>query len=106
MRELGDAFLPAYLPIVERRRQQTWTAEERRWQLIRRGRYVEFNLVYDRGTIFGLKTDGRIESILMSLPTEARWEYAHEPDPGQPGGGAMEAAAAGRSEQSGRTPSV
>jgi coproporphyrinogen III oxidase len=82
VRGIGDAFLPAYLPIVERRRQQTWTAEERRWQLIRRGRYVEFNLVYDRGTVFGLKTDGRVESILMSLPNEARWEYAHEPAPG------------------------
>ena len=78
----GDAFLPAYLPIVDRHKQQTWTAEERRWQLIRRGRYVEFNLIYDRGTIFGLKTDGRVESILMSLPNEARWEYAHEPAPG------------------------
>jgi coproporphyrinogen III oxidase len=82
VRAIGDAFLPAYQPIVERRRHQTWTAEERRWQLIRRGRYVEFNLVYDRGTVFGLKTDGRVESILMSLPNEARWEYAHQPAPG------------------------
>ena len=79
---VGDAFLPAYLPIVERHKQKTWTPEERHWQLIRRGRYVEFNLVYDRGTVFGLKTDGRVESILMSLPNEARWEYAHEPAPG------------------------
>jgi coproporphyrinogen III oxidase len=82
MRDAGDAFLDAYLPIVDRRRAQPVTAEERRWQLIRRGRYVEFNLIYDRGTVFGLKTDGRVESILMSLPTEARWEYAHEPAPG------------------------
>ena len=82
LRGLGDAFLGAYLPIVERHRTESWTAEERRWQLIRRGRYVEFNLVYDRGTVFGLKTDGRVESILMSLPNEARWEYAHEPTPG------------------------
>ena len=81
VKSVGDAFLPAYLPIVERRRTTPSSPEERRWQLIRRGRYVEFNLVYDRGTIFGLKTDGRIESILMSLPTEARWEYMHEPAP-------------------------
>jgi coproporphyrinogen III oxidase len=82
VRDLGDAFLQAYLPIAERRRELPYTPEQRRWQLIRRGRYVEFNLVYDRGTIFGLKTDGRIESILMSLPTEARWEYDHRPEPG------------------------
>jgi coproporphyrinogen III oxidase len=80
----GDAFLSAYLPIVDRRRGEAVTPEQRRWQLIRRGRYVEFNLVYDRGTIFGLKTDGRVESILMSLPSEVRWEYAHEPVPGTP----------------------
>jgi coproporphyrinogen III oxidase len=82
VRDLGDAFLQAYVPIAERRRELAYTPEQRRWQLIRRGRYVEFNLVYDRGTIFGLKTDGRIESILMSLPTEARWEYDHRPQPG------------------------
>lgn len=82
VQSVGNAFLPAYLPILQRRKDTPYTPEERRWQLIRRGRYVEFNLVYDRGTIFGLKTDGRIESILMSLPTEARWEYAHEPAPG------------------------
>jgi coproporphyrinogen III oxidase len=84
VRTVGDAFLPAYVPIAERRRNEPFTDEQRRWQLIRRGRYVEFNLVYDRGTVFGLKTDGRVESILMSLPTEARWEYAHTPDPGSP----------------------
>ncbi|HEY0715673.1 MAG TPA: coproporphyrinogen III oxidase, partial [Polyangia bacterium] len=80
----GDSFLDAYVPIAERRRAEPVSAEQRRWQLIRRGRYVEFNLVYDRGTIFGLKTDGRVESILMSLPTEVRWEYCHEPVPGSP----------------------
>jgi coproporphyrinogen III oxidase len=84
VRGVGDAFLPAYLPVVERRRHEPWTPEQRLWQLIRRGRYVEFNLIYDRGTVFGLKTDGRVESILMSLPTEARWEYGHEPTPGSP----------------------
>jgi coproporphyrinogen III oxidase len=84
VRDLGDAFTSAYLPIVERRRDDPWGERERRWQLVRRGRYVEFNLLYDRGTIFGLKTDGRIESILMSLPPEVRWEYAHAPQPGSP----------------------
>ena len=79
---LGGAIMPAYLPIVERRRAEPWGERERRWQLVRRGRYVEFNLLYDRGTIFGLKTDGRIESILMSLPPEVRWEYAAVPEPG------------------------
>ncbi len=87
----GDSFLEAYLPIVERRRDEPFTPEQRRWQLIRRGRYVEFNLVYDRGTIFGLKTDGRVESILMSLPTEVRWEYGHEPIPGSPEAATLEA---------------
>jgi coproporphyrinogen III oxidase len=84
VRQAGNAFLEAYAPIVERRRHEPFTDEQRRWQLIRRGRYVEFNLVYDRGTIFGLRTDGRVESILMSLPPEARWEYCHEPAPGTP----------------------
>jgi coproporphyrinogen III oxidase len=84
VRQAGDAFLPAYAPIVERRRAEEWTAAQRNWQLIRRGRYVEFNLIYDRGTIFGLRTDGRVESILMSLPAEVRWEYCHEPAPGSP----------------------
>ncbi len=81
---LGAAIMPAYLPIVERRRNEPWGERERRWQLVRRGRYVEFNLIYDRGTLFGLKTDGRIESILMSLPPEVRWEYAFAPEPGSP----------------------
>jgi coproporphyrinogen III oxidase len=83
-RAVGDAILPAYLPILERRRDEPWGERERRWQLLRRGRYVEFNLLYDRGTVFGLRTDGRVESILMSLPPETRWEYAHVPDPGTP----------------------
>ncbi|KAG8844944.1 Coproporphyrinogen-III oxidase [Tulasnella sp. 330] len=76
IRKCGDAFVPSYLPILERRRDLPFTEENRRWQLIRRGRYVEFNLVYDRGTKFGLATPGaRIESVLMSLPETARWEY-------------------------------
>ncbi len=78
----GDAFLPAYLPIMERRKDASFTDAQRDWQQLRRGRYVEFNLVWDRGTKFGLRTDGRIESILMSLPLTARWEYMHEPEPG------------------------
>lgn len=73
---LGNAFIPSYLPILERRHNTPYTDEQRRWQLMRRGRYVEFNLVHDRGTKFGLMTPGaRIESILMSLPETARWEY-------------------------------
>lgn len=76
VRACGDAFVPSYLPILSRRMNEPYTEENRRWQLIRRGRYVEFNLVYDRGTKFGLHTPGaRIESILMSLPETARWEY-------------------------------
>jgi len=71
----GAAFVPAYLPIVERRRDEPWGEDQRRWQLIRRGRYVEFNLVHDRGTVFGLRTRGRTESILMSLPPLVRWDY-------------------------------
>jgi coproporphyrinogen III oxidase len=82
VRDAGEAFLPAYLPIVEKRRGEPFTEAERRWQLIRRGRYVEFNLIYDRGTLFGLRSAGRIESILMSLPSLARWEYDHHPAPG------------------------
>jgi coproporphyrinogen III oxidase len=75
VRDAGDAFLEAYLPIVQRRRHDPWGERERQFQLLRRGRYVEFNLLYDRGTTFGLKTDGRTESILMSLPPLVRWEY-------------------------------
>ena len=80
----GEAFLPAYLPIVDRRRHRTYGERERHWQLVRRGRYVEFNLLYDRGTVFGLKTGGRTESILMSLPPHVRWEYCSPVEPGSP----------------------
>jgi coproporphyrinogen III oxidase len=80
--DAARCFVPAYVPIVERRKHQTYTDEERAWQLIRRGRYVEFNLVYDRGTVFGLKTKGRTESILMSLPSPVHWAYDHRPRPG------------------------
>ena len=82
VQDVGHAFLPAYVPIVEKHRSDAYSDVERNWQLIRRGRYVEFNLVYDRGTRFGLETKGRIESILMSLPTIARWEYDHHPAAG------------------------
>ena len=82
--DAGAAFLESYVPIVERRRDQPWTEAQKRWQLVRRGRYVEFNLVYDRGTIFGLRTGGRIESILMSLPYHVMWDYDLQPEPGSP----------------------
>lgn len=82
VRDAGDAFLESYLPIVERRKRLSFTPEQRFFQEYRRGRYVEFNLVYDRGTIFGLKTDGRTESILMSLPPVARYIYDYHPAPG------------------------
>ena len=78
----GDAFVQAYIPIVEKRKSAPYTAENKHWQEIRRGRYVEFNLVHDRGTLFGLKTNGRIESILMSLPPTVRFEYDYQPKPG------------------------
>ena len=79
---VGDGFLAAYLPIVDRRRDTPWTDVQRDFQLYRRGRYVEFNLVYDRGTLFGLQSGGRTESILMSLPPLVRWEYGFSPAPG------------------------
>ena len=79
---VARAFLPAYVPIAEKRRSETFTEREREFQLLRRGRYVEFNLVYDRGTHFGLQTRGRTESILMSLPPVVRWMYDHQPEPG------------------------
>ena len=82
LRAVGEAYLPAYLPIVERRRHLEWGEREREFQLYRRGRYVEFNLVYDRGTLFGLQTGGRTESILVSLPPLVRWRYDWHPEPG------------------------
>jgi len=78
----GNAFLKAYVPIVEKRKNTVFGESEIKWQEIRRGRYVEFNLVHDRGTLFGLKTNGRIESILMSMPPRARWEYNYQPPAG------------------------
>lgn len=83
-RSCGDVFLQSYVPIVRRRMNLAWGEQERNWQLLRRGRYVEFNLVYDRGTMFGLETQGRIESILMSLPPRADWKYDFKPSPGSP----------------------
>lgn len=80
--EVGNSFLEAYVPIVERRKDIIYTPENRTWQEIRRGRYVEFNLVHDKGTLFGLKTNGRIESILMSLPPHVQWVYDHKPEAG------------------------
>jgi len=80
--EVGDSFLEAYVPIVEKRKDLPHTQEQKDWQEIRRGRYVEFNLVHDKGTLFGLKTNGRIESILMSLPPKVQWVYDHNPRKG------------------------
>ena len=84
MRAVGDAFLPAYAPIVERRRALAYGERERDFQAYRRGRYVEFNLVWDRGTLFGLQSGGRAESILMSLPPVVNWRYEWKPDEGSP----------------------
>jgi len=84
VRSVGDHFLPAYLPIVERRRDTPYGERERDFQAYRRGRYVEFNLVYDRGTLFGLQSGGRSESILMSLPPVVKWRYDWRPAPGTP----------------------
>ncbi|KAJ4982371.1 hypothetical protein NE237_033208 [Protea cynaroides] len=80
--ECANSVAPAYIPIIERRKDTPFTDQHKAWQQLRRGRYVEFNLVYDRGTTFGLKTGGRIESILVSLPLTARWEYDHTPEEG------------------------
>lgn len=82
MRAVGDSYVPAYRPIVNKRKQMQYTDRERQFQLYRRGRYVEFNLVFDRGTLFGLQSDGRTEAILMSLPPLVRWEYNYTPEPG------------------------
>jgi coproporphyrinogen III oxidase len=84
LRSVGDTFLPAYMPILERRKDHPYGDRERRFQLYRRGRYVEFNLVCDRGTLFGLQSRGRTESILMSLPPLVRWEYGWHPEAGSP----------------------
>jgi coproporphyrinogen III oxidase len=80
--DVGRAFLPAWLPIAERRRDEPWGDREREWQEIRRGRYVEFNLLHDRGTLFGLRSAGRLESIFMSMPPRVRFPYDHRPEPG------------------------
>lgn len=82
MRSVGDAYIQAYRPILQRRKSLPYTEQQREFQLYRRGRYVEFNLVYDRGTLFGLQTGGRTESILMSLPALVSWKYNWQPDPG------------------------
>lgn len=84
MRSVGDHYLEAYLPIVSRRKNVAYGAREREFQLYRRGRYVEFNLVYDRGTLFGLQSGGRTESILMSMPPLVSWRYDWHPEPGSP----------------------
>ena len=84
LRSVGDHFLPAYLPILQRRKDTPHGERERDFQLYRRGRYVEFNLVWDRGTLFGLQSGGRTESILMSLPPLVRWRYGWRPEPGSP----------------------
>ncbi|MCB1754489.1 MAG: coproporphyrinogen III oxidase, partial [Gammaproteobacteria bacterium] len=84
MRSVGDHYLPAYRPIVEQRKDTPFGERERDFQLYRRGRYVEFNLVYDRGTLFGLQSGGRTESILMSLPPNVRWRYNWQPAAGSP----------------------
>jgi coproporphyrinogen III oxidase len=84
VQDIGRTFLPAYIPIADNHKKESYTEAEREWQLLRHGRYVEFNLVYDRGTLFGLQTSGRIESILMSLPTLATWKYDYSPAIGSP----------------------
>ncbi len=84
MQSVGNSYIKAYRPIVEKRKDTVYGDHERQFQLYRRGRYVEFNLVYDRGTLFGLQTGGRTESILMSLPPLVRWEYQYEPKSGTP----------------------
>ena len=84
LKSVGDHFTQAYLPIVERRKDHQWTEAQRHFQLYRRGRYVEFNLVHDRGTLFGLQSNGRTESILMSLPPLVRWDYNYQPASGTP----------------------
>lgn len=82
--EIGNSFLNSYIPIVEKRKNMPYTKDHKNWQEVRRGRYVEFNLVHDKGTLFGLKTNGRIESILMSLPPTVQWKYNHRPEANSP----------------------
>jgi coproporphyrinogen III oxidase len=82
MQAVGNGYVDAYLPIVKKRKDTPFTERERQFQLYRRGRYVEFNLVYDRGTLFGLQTGGRTESIFMSMPPLTRWEYNYQPSEG------------------------
>ena len=82
--EIGNSFLESYVPIVEKRKNTNYSQNHKDWQEVRRGRYVEFNLVHDRGTLFGLKTNGRIESILMSLPPVVQWKYNHQPAENSP----------------------
>ena len=90
-KECLDNLVPAYVPLVKKHKDDPFTQKQKEWQQMRRGRYVEFNLVYDRGTVFGLKTGGRIESILMSLPETARWEYNHKVQEGTPESDIMDA---------------
>lgn len=84
MRSVGNHYVPAYLPLIQKRKGQEYGEAQREWQLYRRGRYVEYNLVYDRGTTFGLQSGGRTESILMSMPPLVRWRYNYQPEPGTP----------------------
>ena len=82
--DVGKVFAPIYVSLMNKNKSKKYTPEQKQWQLLRRGRNVEFNLVYDRGTIFGLQTNGRTESILMSLPPLVRWEYCYQPAPNTP----------------------
>ncbi len=84
VQEVADVFAPTYTHIINQNRHLTYTDQQKEWQLLRRGRYVEFNLVHDRGTKFGLETGGRVESILMSLPSYASWRYNYQPEPSSP----------------------
>jgi len=84
VQDVGNAFNSLYIPFLSSYKKKTYSEEQKEFQQIRRGRYVEFNLVYDRGTLFGLETQGRIESILMSLPPQVRWKYNHQSEPGSP----------------------
>ncbi|MCF2497945.1 oxygen-dependent coproporphyrinogen oxidase [Dyadobacter chenhuakuii] len=91
VKEVGESFAPIYTTLMQKHRDEPFTEAQKQWQFLRRGRYVEFNLVWDRGTKFGLETNGRTESILMSLPPQANWEYNHEPQAGSPEAATLEA---------------